>query len=78
MLLMLATDELLLLPLYCLPTWFNPFFLYLTERKELVAPLREPLAQQLAIEAYSMLRLFPHFHWDWVPHFFRKAFSLST
>lgn len=56
-LLMLVADALLLLLLNCLPTWFNPFLLYLTKRKESVAPLREPLAQQLTIEAYRMQRL---------------------
>lgn len=51
-LLMLAADELLLLLLCCFPSWFNPFLLYLTERKEPVTPPRELLTQQLTIGAY--------------------------
>lgn len=53
-LLMLATDVQSLLLLKCLPTWFNPFLLYLTKQNESVAPYRELLTQQTTIEAYRM------------------------
>lgn len=53
-LLMSAADVLLLLLLNCLTTCFNPFLLYVAKRKESVAPMREPLIQQLTIEAYRM------------------------
>lgn len=65
-LLMLATDVQSLLLLKCLPTWFNPFLLYLTKQNESVAPFRELLTQQATIEAIECGYI-PFFR-DWVPH----------